>query len=50
MNGKPGVLPLEQMRRLSDRDLLAYAEATGDDEAAWDEIAERGCDRVEGAA
>lgn len=39
-----GVLSLEAMRRLSDRELLAYAEAH-DDDAAWDEVSERGAER-----
>lgn len=39
------VLSLRDMRKLSDGDLLAYAELMGSDEAAWDELAERGCER-----
>lgn len=35
---------LNQIRRMSDRALVAYADATGD-EWALDEIAERGCER-----
>lgn len=34
---------LNQIRRMSDRALVAYADATGD-EWALDEIAERGCE------
>lgn len=43
---KVDVLPtLDDIRRMPDAELLAYAERIGDDEAAWDEISERGCDR-----
>lgn len=35
---------LNELRRMSDADLLAYAEAAGSDEAAWDELAERAAD------
>lgn len=47
MNAPQGVvLPtLGEIRRMDDAALLAYAEEQGDDDWAWDELAERSADR-----